>query len=211
MYRFFCHGVPSPLIWDEYLKYYERKKGKKPTDYRWRCKDYGWGKSSRGTSHLNTLMCESENKGIRNLLARSWKRIFFDNIVIRRACHSCKYCTVNKPADITMGDFWKLHEVLPEFDDGKGTSLVIIHKKEYLKFVKEISDLEYREVNVNESIKGQLNAFEPSKESSKRQVFWQDYSEYGFEYAFRKHIYTNKYIIKSQIKWILFKLGLHNY
>lgn len=205
---FFCHGVPSPLIWDEYLKYYEKKKRKRPTDYRWRCKDYGWGKSARNANYLNTLVCE--NKSDRSLLARSWKRIFFDNIVLRQNCHQCKYCTVDKPADITMGDFWKLHEIIPDFDDAKGTSLVIVHNKEHLKFVTEIPDLECIEVNVDESIKGQLNAFQPSKPHDKREEFWNDYLNNGFEYAFRKHIYTNKYIVKSTIKWILFKLGLHN-
>lgn len=207
---FFCHGVPSPLIWDEYLKYYEMKKGKRPTGYRWRCKDYGWGKSARGANHLNTLMYESKAED-RSLLARSWRRIFFSNIVLRQNCHQCKYCTIDKPSDCTMGDFWKLHEVLPDFDDEKGTSIVIVHKKEYLKFVMDIPDLEYREVDANESIQGQLNAFEPSKANEIRDAFWKDYNKRGFEYAFRKHFYTNEYIMKSQIKYILFRLGLHNY
>lgn len=118
---------------------------------------------------------------------------------------------MDKPADITMGDFWKLHEVLPEFDDGKGTSLVIVHQPKFLKFVTQIPDLVYQEVNLQESIKGQLNAFQSSQAHKQREEFWKDYSEHGFEYAFHKHIYTNDYIIKSHIKWILFKLKLRNY
>ena len=99
---------------------------------------------------------------------------------------------------------------MPDFDDAKGTSLIIVHDPEYLKYVTEIPDLEYKEVSVEESIRGQLNAFQPSKAHDKRSDFWKDYSKHGFEYTFRKYIYTNEYIIKSQIKWILFKLGLHN-
>ena len=38
---FFCHGVPSPKIWRDYLRFYEEKKHRKPIAYRFRSKRYG--------------------------------------------------------------------------------------------------------------------------------------------------------------------------
>ena len=48
---FFCHGVPSPKIWSDYLRYVQQKLGFKAEGYRFRNKTYGWGKGiqSRGT------------------------------------------------------------------------------------------------------------------------------------------------------------------
>lgn len=207
---FFCHGVPSPLIWEEYLKDYEKLTGRKPVDFKWRCKDYGWGKMSRGSSYLNTVIYKPRNKD-RSVYARSWRLIFFSNLVLRKKCHNCDYCKINKPADITMGDFWGIEKILPEFDDGKGASVIIVHDPANLKYVTELTDLEYRLVDTDEAVKGQLNAFQPSKASEQREEFWQDYYEKGFDYTFRKYIYTNDYIIKSKIKMILFLLGFRNY
>ena len=53
---FFCHGVPSPLIWSDYLHYTQQKLRFKAENYRFRNKKYGWGKGtqSRGTGYLST-------------------------------------------------------------------------------------------------------------------------------------------------------------
>ena len=209
---FFCHGVPSPLIWKEYVKYIEKKKHKKAIDYRWRCKDYGWGKISRGRGFIGTVIYE--NKGLRydrSLLPRCWRQIFFSNIVLRRKCYSCEYCTVDKPADITMGDFWKIEKVLPDFYDGKGTSLVIVHDPKHLKYVTEIDTLKYKETDVNDSLIGQMNAFQPSRPDPRRAEFWADYHSKGFDHVMRKYYIPPIRYIKEPVKKILFKMGLRNY
>lgn len=52
---FFCHGVPSPKIWKDYLRFYEEKRKRTPIGYRFRSKQYGWGSSSHGSSHRIVL------------------------------------------------------------------------------------------------------------------------------------------------------------
>ncbi len=65
----------------------------------------------------------------------SWEEQFRYE-TLRRSCYDCKYCTVNKPADITMGDFWGIDNVDPEFDDGLGCSLLITHSVKGERIVK---------------------------------------------------------------------------
>ena len=36
---------------------------------------------------------------------------------------------MERESDLTMGDFWGIDKVRPEWDDGMGTSLVIVHSK----------------------------------------------------------------------------------
>ncbi len=200
---FFCHGVPSPLIFKEYLNNYEKRRNRKPIDYKFRCKDYGWGKASRGSNYFNTIL--------RSTYARAWRRIFFSDLVLRKKCHDCNYCTAYKPADITMGDFWGIEELLPNFNDGMGISVVIIHNRENVKYVTELLDLEYFETDLNDAIKCQYNAFYPSKQNELREKFWHDYFENGFDFAFKKYIYTKSFVIKQKIKMLLFLLRLRNY
>ena len=209
---FFCHGVPSPKIWKEYISYYEKKKKVKLIDYRWRCKEYGWGEVARGANHLNSAIYGLDNKKKidRSILARKWRHIFFSNIVLRKCCYECKYCTINKPADITMGDFWKLNTVLPSFNDNKGTSLVIIHKEKNIDKVENIDGLVYKRVDPNLAIQGQINAYRPSEVNQRRAEFWNDYRTNGFDYVMKKFFMSPSRIIKDHIKYILFKLKIGN-
>lgn len=204
---FICHGTPSHLIWDEYLKFYEKKTHRKPMSFRWRCKEFGWGKASLGTDYLNTILCEN-NKKDQSQLARIWSAIYFSHLVIRRKCHKCDYCTVDKPGDITMADFWKIEEIVPEFSDGKGSSLVIVHNVNHLKYVTENLNLVTLSVDLTNALKGQTHTYRPTEPNENRTQFWKDYSEKGFDYVFYKYFYTKKLVIKRGIKWILFKLGI---
>ena len=206
---FFCHGVPSPLIWDYYVAFLNRKKRKEITGFRWRCKDYGWGVNAKGTNYLNTSYMG--DKKDRSLPSRSWRHVFFSNMVLRRVCSNCPYRIMDKPGDITMGDFWMLNECRPDFNDGKGTSCVIAHDEKYIKYITSNPNLEYVEVSVEDAIKGQALNFTQVKPHPDRALFWKDLQDNGVDYAFKKHLYNTEYIIKSQIKWLLFKAGLRNY
>ncbi len=110
-----------------------------------------------------------------------------------------------------MGDFWMLNECRPDFNDGKGTSCVIVHDEKYIKYITSNPNLEYVEVSVEDAIKGQALNFTQVKPHPDRAIFWKDLQDNGVDYAFKKHLYNTEYIIKSQIKWLLFKAGLRNY
>lgn len=209
---FFCHGVPSPGVWKDFIEYYERKRKVKVTDFRFRCKDYGWGEAARGTNYLHTLYYRTDEKGDiykdRSLLVRKWRQIFFSDYALRKGCASCKYCTVDKPADITMGDFWKLNKVLPEFNDDKGTSIVITHNEHADMFLKSLEGMSVEETDVVASLQGQKNAYEGSKLPAKYEKFWKDYHGKGFGYVLRKYYYSPFCLFKDVVKIIRYKLHL---
>lgn len=211
---FFCHGVPSPMIWKEYVYYYEKKKGKKMEGYRFRNKTYGWGKGtqSRGTGFLSTWKWKGAYHTDFRIIARMWPRIFFSNLCLRTYCHSCPYSNVNKPADITMGDFWGIEDFHPDFDDHKGCSLAIIHNEKAEALMKELKDTEVLEVSLDEIINKQGNAFAPSKPHVRRNEFWKDYAANGFSYLLPKYFNCSTIgRFKAEVKYILFKLHLRRY
>lgn len=212
---FFCHGVPSPQIWSDYLHFYAMQKKRTPIEYRFRSKKYGWGNSSRGSSYLNCVTYRNAIQVTKNdnvsWAARMWRTIFFSNLCLRRYCHSCPYATVNKPADFTMGDFWGIEKFYPEFDDGKGCSMVIARTEKAQTILPEVTWLTFKKVTIDEAVKKQANAFAPSVPSEQRAAFWADYRKNGFDYCAKKYfLYTPKERTKAIVKRVLFAMKLRN-
>lgn len=211
---FFCHGVPSPLIWKEYVYAYERKCGKKINGYKFRNKTYGWGKGPavRNTGFLSTWLYKGKYHEDFSLLARIWPRIFFSNLCLRYYCHSCPYAKIEKPADITMGDFWGIENFRPDFDDHKGCSMAITHSMNAEKILDLLPATEILEVSIDEVIRKQGNAFAPSKPHVQRNSFWKDYVEGGISLILKEYFdYTTNGRIKALVKYVLFKMNLRKY
>jgi coenzyme F420-reducing hydrogenase beta subunit len=52
---------------------------------------------------------------------------FLRNLYLRPACYECKSRSLKSGSDITLGDYWGIQNILPDFDDDKGVSLVMIN------------------------------------------------------------------------------------
>lgn len=210
---FFCHGVPSPKIWKDYVSLYEAKLGQHVEGYKFRNKTYGWGKGkeSRGTGYLSTWKYSGAYHEQGSLLARIWPRIFFSNLCLRAYCHTCSYTSIYKPADLTMGDFWGIEEFRPDFNDHKGCSLLLVHNSKALNILEALDNVQILKVTIDEAIKRQSNAFKASKPHVLRAKFWRDYQLYGFAYILKYFNYTLMGRIKARVKYILFKLHLRKY
>lgn len=117
---FFCHGVPSMLMWKKYTQSVEKITG--PITYAsWRNKVTGWHDSW-------AMAIDGEAKGEKvnwhdsyNMLIRGKKnyynsrrsqgdlfyKFFLGNICLGKACYKhCKYKYNHSSADIRIGDLW---------------------------------------------------------------------------------------------------------
>ena len=117
---FFCHGVPSKLMWDKYVTKVEKEVGKL-TFVSWRNKKTGWYDSRAmaidGKTDDDVVgWLDSYNMLIRGkksqLYSRKSKgdmfyRLFLSNLCLGKACYKdCKYKYTNSAADIRIGDLW---------------------------------------------------------------------------------------------------------
>jgi coenzyme F420-reducing hydrogenase beta subunit len=127
-----CHGVPSPAVWGKYLDEIVKKPSTPHHHARiaiaainFRDKTYGWKVFSLSLQFIN------ENKKIVSLIEPLDKNIFMkgflNDLYLRPSCHQCPSKSLKSGSDITLGDYWGIKNILPEFDDDKGTSLVIIN------------------------------------------------------------------------------------
>lgn len=132
---FFCHGVPSKLMWDKYVEWAETKVGKL-TYVSWRNKFTGWHDSWAmaidGEKHGEPVNWhDSYNLSIREkksyLNSRlsqgdMFYRLFLSDTCLGKACYKkCKYKYDQSSADIRIGDAWGSHYK----DDEKGVSAAI--------------------------------------------------------------------------------------
>lgn len=200
-----CHGTPSPLIFESYIKYCEKKNKSSIKQYYFRFKGNGWH------SHTEKAVYANGKEDSTSLLSQSYKVLFYSHVALRPACHNCKFCNFSRPSDITIGDFWGIEKSMPGFDDNIGISLVLINspKGNYL-FHNISKDVYYRESNTRDCLQHNLHA--PSPVSPKRDKFWQDYKKRGFEYVLKKYAghgfvgHLKKLIVK-----IMKKIGLLHY
>lgn len=141
-----CHGVPSPLVWQEYIAYREIKSAAKLQNAFFRNKEYGWKLFSVQLGFAN-------GAAYTHVLTEDlYMRSFLRNLTLRPSCYSCAFKSKQRPSDFTLADFWGIEKICPEMDDDKGTSLVILHSsKAHSIFKKIVNNLSYKEVDVEEA------------------------------------------------------------
>lgn len=148
---FFCHGVPSMLVWDKYVKWAETKVGNL-TYVSWRNKFTGWhdswvmsidgvqtGKPVNWHDSYNILI--KEKKGFLNSRLSQgdmFYRLFLSDACLGMACYSmCKYKYDRSAADIRIGDLWgSVYE-----KDEKGVSGVVAFTKKGVDLLKDCNVL----------------------------------------------------------------------
>lgn len=137
-----CHGVPSAVIWREYIKKIQRKSRIKSVNFR--DKKNGW---------LNySLKVEFENGKIYQKTRETdpYMRGFIKNSYLRPSCYECQI-KKNNVADITLGDFWSVFIICPEMYNPMGTSVVLVNSDKGMCALQSIEDqLEIKKVDFTE-------------------------------------------------------------
>ncbi len=145
-----CHGVPSPLVWQEYLRYITRPKDGKNTvshslnetpviiGVSFRDKRFGWKKfgfsvrtaATEGSGKNSVFQSGRSHLEERELLFEPMQnnlfmQIFLKNFDLRPSCYSCPAKCGKSDSDITLGDFWGVETGYPQFYDKAGVSLIL--------------------------------------------------------------------------------------
>lgn len=192
-----CHGTPSPKIWQEFIKTYEKinKNSVVSVDFRNK-KEFGWS-DHKETYYLESGLVKHEEK---------WSKMFNESILFRPSCFSCKYTTPYRKSDFTIADCWGIEKVAPEFNDEKGVSLVLVNSykaKEIFDIIKD--NLNYKKIVVEDVLQPQLVG--PTKKGKNYNKFWKDYAK-NSKKCIKKYFFPSKFVlilnkIKNKIKRII--------
>ena len=132
-----CHGVPSPKLWKKYVEHMEARYNAHMTRVNFRCKDKSWREFGINETYGDEVYFAFKE-------ADPYMQMFLKNYSLRESCYSCKI-KGHSDADITVGDFWGIEDCLPNMNDGKGTSLIIVKSKKgniLLEQIKGLCNLE---------------------------------------------------------------------
>lgn len=160
-----CHGAPRQAVWKRYIKLYEEKLNSKIVGINFRDKaPNGWH------NHIEKYIL-SDGKEYHN---KQWTNMFYKHLIFRESCYNCSYTTTNRNSDFTVADFWGVEKTLPEIDDNRGVSLMLVHTKKGKELVSEIYDQEeFTRVELKDAIQPQL--VHPAEKGKFYNSFWKHY------------------------------------
>lgn len=189
-----CHGVPSPYIWRDYIKYIEDKNNSKISEIDFRNKKkYGW------QAHIESYFFENG----KDIQSDVFTRIFYKSIMLRHSCEVCYYTNTKRPSDITLADYWGWeNNVLGMNDDDKGISLAIINSNLGANvFERSAQQLNVKRVDINNSL--QPNLQHPTIIHPLRKKFEDDYYEQGMRYIMFRY---GEVSLKHRSKRVILKI-----
>ena len=169
-----CHGVPSPAVWERYLRQKNEQFGGgcDPSDVNLRCKDSGWSNYSvdiRWPNGKKYLALNREDPYI---------RAFVGDLCLRPSCYSCSFKGLSRRADFTLGDYWGVWDQAPAMNDGRGTSIVLVHSEKAKAVWQELTpQMTLQTVDVCRCMEQNPAALQSAKyDSEKRSAFMHRYT-----------------------------------
>ncbi len=191
-----CHSNPSPKVFQLYKKNLEIIYGKKIKRYYFR------SKNPKINNNPYILFEDGTMKEY-----HLYNNAFNEMLISRPSCSNCKFCSSNRKADITIGDFWGVENFFPEFVDSKGVSLLCINSEKGANCFHEIKEkIEYKESNINDGFK--YNHHSSIKPHHNREKFFKKIKEGSIN---ENNIikYMNKYSKISMHKKVYNKLRIY--
>lgn len=151
-----CHSNPSPKVLEMYIKNMEIKNGKNAKNIFFRSKNPEMNNGAY-------IEFEDGTKASAELYIRAFTG---HKLISRPSCSNCQFADENRKADFTIGDFWGIEKVFPEFDDKKGISLLTINTKKASKVFEIIKDkMEYKEADLKKAFSMNHHFNEPTSKN----------------------------------------------
>lgn len=179
---FICHGVPSPRVWRKYLKETNNKYKEQPKEISFRSKDNSWQDFELKIQYKNTVYRNTQGKD-------TYLRAFLNDICLRDSCYKCNFKKKNRVSDITLADFWGIDNIDKSMNDDKGTSLVVVNSDKGKELFEKLKDnMEYKEVNLDDAIKYNMNMVTSVKMNKIREKFFNELDKKDLDSLVKKYI-----------------------
>lgn len=175
-----CHGVPSRFVFEKFLKDLPENGGIERVNFRQK-KKYGW------TPTLQILY-----KNGAEYYKPRWEcdyyKVFLSIMACRKSCGDCRFNRLPRQGDFTLADFWGIGEKYAGFDDGKGTSLVLLNNKKARRVFSAVKGglSAYRRADIELARKANGNVFVSSREHPERDRFMKLLQKHSFASAYRR-------------------------
>lgn len=149
-----CHGVPSPKVWELYLDYRKNEikrkcEGMELTDtpsvvdvnFRDKLEGNHW-EDYHLTFGFNISQGESTISYSSFFYDDLYFKLFLSDAILRPSCYKCPVREGRSGSDLTIADYWSINDVLPEFNDRKGISLLLVNSNKGTDFLHLVNHIE---------------------------------------------------------------------
>lgn len=158
-----CHGVPSPKVWRQYLLSVRKRMRKRTAirrllekvpfyssqhslplikNIKFRDKSNGWKKFRFVLEFAETSSDSKESAVLSSTIINEYHKdnlfmkAFLSDLILRPSCYSCPFRGTNRRlSDISIADFWGVENIMPNIDDDKGVSLVLLNTQKAYNFL----------------------------------------------------------------------------
>ena len=217
-----CHGVPSPMVWRDYLKNITRPKGASDgkntvlsslketpviTGISFRDKKLGWEKfgfsvraaasQASGKNSVFQSVDIKDNNSAFSLFQLHNENPYFwafnSDYILRPSCFACPAKSCKSGSNITIGDFWNIEKIFPDVDTQWGVSLIMVHDEEMLGLIR--NSLLLRQTDYPTAVNCVHSIVKSEREPLKYNEFWEFYNKNGvrtLNLFFRKYRFSKK-------------------
>lgn len=209
---FVCHGVPSPLVWEQYLEFIARPTGApfgKNTVFQslnvipsiegisFRDKRLGWEKYGFSIRYSVTEG-SGQNSVFQSVVSQKkeiysayepfneniYMRMFLNDLDLRPSCYQCPAKCGKSHSDIILADYWGIKRKHPIFYDKDGVSLVMINSERGLEVFDAIN-LMKEPSDYNYAIRVNPAIVKSAIKPNLYKEFWNQINNIGFEGAIK--------------------------
>lgn len=161
-----CRGVQSPGLWRDYTAYLSG--GGTLEAYCFR------DKRLRNDAHTVAYTVSGQESAV-SMGNDPFSRLYMKCLTLRPSCYQCRYTKWELPFDLTIGDYWGIEKLRPEWADGMGTSLVIARTAAGKALVEKLRS-NAQVIESSREAADQIALNEPAKETMLRKLLFRDFA-----------------------------------
>lgn len=187
-----CHGTASPKLWKEFINWIEKKEHAKVTTFSFRYQQSSW------KEYPMMIKFDNGKKVINSYDGRKYTELYFSNLMMRECCYNCAFANEERVSDITLGDFWGIEKVMPDFPYKHSVSQILVNSNKGKKIVDKIIHIANTQILIKENCSEEYKLYQnninrPTFRLDAVDDFWREYKDYGFEYVLKKYTAYSKY------------------
>lgn len=209
-----CHGVPSPRMYSEYIRSIEQRNN-------WTISEYKFRSKRRLGMNCDYSISYKNKSGREKIESKSWINssfyyFFMKGEIYRPSCYNCKYATLERCSDLTIGDYWGMNKLKYDIDYSKGISVGIVNTEKGERMINMISNKKC-ETTISDAVRYNESAVRPTPYNPKREIIFDVFMKDGIKgldklykkdcsiiYKLQSNIYdVIPYRLKEKIKKVL--------
>lgn len=200
-----CHGVPSPMLWEQYVKSQQTKYKSEIVSANFRNKDYGYQNSTLKLSFKNGKEHHGSSRNDEMM------RCFFGEISSRPSCYNCSFKFAKHESDFTIFDAWHGAKLIGQTDDNKGYTHLFVQTERGQYVLQQLKNsLDMVEIDAEDAIRLDGPMVRKSAKPHKdRRYFLSCVYNQGIDAAVEKYIpISRKDRILVSTKGVLYRFGI---